>query len=1329
VFFVGGAEPSPLPLNDTYYWRIVTADNAGNTAATASRLFRADSLPPSPPILGARIGETLVAAPTLLWIASTDTISGLAYYNFQLDTAGTFVTIRESVALPAGDSDYVPTTLSNADTYYWRVLAYDTAGNAKTSSPSVDSFRLLVTDTTPPGAFALTSPPDLHETRATTFLLRWSDSLDSSTPVRYRVQIDTSGTFVSNVVDTQGLIDTFYSATVAANDTYTWRVIATDNAGNTIVVAATRRFAVDTAGPTGLALSAPADPTDTNLTTITFSWTAASDIGTGLSGYRLQVDTAGTFVSPLVDSVCAGGAGTAPLPPNDTYFWRIVAVDDVGNTATVAARTLRVDTQAPSGGTLSAPGTGTDTTATTITFFWTPAFDTGTGVAGYRLQIDTSGAFTSPLVDSSTPALSGSRTLAANDTYYWRIVTVDNATNTRALSATYFRIDTLGPTAATLSAPQDLHDTTATTITFSWSAAADTGTGVTGYRLQIDTAGTFLSPVVDSATGTATSGARSLSPNDTYYWRIVATDNAGNSTASLSRRVRIDTAPPTVAVLTKIAGDSRTAPVTLTWSTVTDSITSTRSFVIQIDTSGTFATFVDSATQAISDTDYVTGMLAFETHFWRVLAYDTLGNVSTSLTDSFVVRVGDTVPPAAFNLTTPQSDSLTPNANVIFRWQNALDDSSPPVRYRLQVDTAGTFASTLLDTSWFTETTVTATLAANDTYFWRVIARDNSLNTTASSSTFRFAIDTAAPSAPALFTYKGDTTQTPPVYLRWTAATDSIAGVARYLLQLDTTVTFTAPLNDSVYQSAADTDYFTTILSQDTYYWRVYAVDSVGNISTASIDSFVIRVPDTTPPTILSVSALPSSFSNAGTTAVTFTVLARDSGYVASVVIHLAGVGGTDSQAFTPATAVPSSDSRWTLTHIFDTTVVGGVYTLTIAAVDASNNTSTTTVSITVQDTSPALTALADTPLANIRAGGNELSIVSTYGDSYAKVHYQFRSVPSGAWMTCTPSAMSVTNPDTQGPFWGFYWDISGLPDSTQFDVRAVGTDKFGVTDPSPGFVRITIAARDSNVNEYRSSITNLHIRRQKISSDTLSQIMIAEGTILDLPAGAVSDSVWIRVTVYDTVPTATPVASIFVIPGNGTFREFIREDGGRAFSKTLTLTLPYADTDALNDNVGTTTLKEADLSIYHYDAVVGSWVKEPTSKVDPVRNVVTASIDHFTIFAVLAGAPAAATLQGVVVYPNPFVPYDNIDRNGKAYNAADPTSGILFDSLPAQVSIEVYDIAGRRVATMSKASAFARYQWDAHSDDGRELSSGMYIIIIRSSTGEQIIRKVMVVR
>lgn len=296
--------------------------------------------------------------------------------------------------------------------------------------------------------------------------------------------------------------------------------------------------------------------------------------------------------------------------------------------------------------------------------------------------------------------------------------------------------------------------------------------------------------------------------------------------------------------------------------------------------------------------------------------------------------------------------------------------------------------------------------------------------------------------------------------------------------------------------------------------------------------------------------------------------------------------------------------------------------------------------------------------------------------------------------------------------------------------MRAVGTDLSGVTDPNPTSLRMFVNPVDSNVHEYRDPVTGYHVRRQRFTRDTVGYSAVADGTALEVPAGAMTDSGWIRITVLDTNTAASPLPSFLVSLGGGTFRELTREDGVRLFAKDVTITLPYPDTDPLNDYVGQTTTREADLAMYYYDTAIAAWVKIPTSVVDPVRNVVRATVNHFTLFAVLAGAPAATSLADYVLYPNPFVPHDGNDRNGKPYDGSDPSSGVIFDSLPLQVTVEVFDITGRKVAQMAKNSNDARYRWDARGDDGRELASGVYIVIVRSlTTGERVIKKLMIIR
>ena len=82
--------------------------------------------------------------------------------------------------------------------------------------------------------------------------------------------------------------------------------------------------------------------------------------------------------------------------------------------------------------------------------------------------------------------------------------------------------------------------------------------------------------------------------------------------------------------------------------------------------------------------------------------------------------------------------------------------------------------------------------------------------------------------------------------------------------------------------------------------------------------------------------------------------------------------------------------------------------------------------------------------------------------------------------------------------------------------------------------------------------------------------------------------------------------------------------------------------------------------------------------------------------------------------YPNPF----------------NPTTTIAFD-LPeaSQVTLEVYDMMGRRVATLVDGNmAAGRYQatWNAHADNGAAVASGVYIYRLRAGTFESVKQMVL---
>jgi hypothetical protein len=1297
---------------DTFV-NVMVFDSSGPADTTRIR-FRPDTVAPDSVRLIRPVGGAFdTTRPTFAWTRSSDSGAGVARYRLEVSGNAAFSSLITSETTAHPDTDVTLSVSLAESVYYWRVLAYDSVSNFRAAGAQTESF---VIDTGGPVAFALRSPPHRTETSATTILFSWDTTSDAVSGLKeYRLVAARTAAFASLVLDSSTALASSASATLAGSDTYYWRVIAVDNAGNTRASSIDSTIVVDTAGPNAAVLSAPANFHETSATAITFSWTAATDTISGLASQRLQIDTAGSFASPFVDSAVGLGSSAArTLSANDTYFWRILATDDVGNTTASSSSRILLDTLAPTAPPLVNP-TAAETTSSPVPFDWSASADTQSGIAGYRLQVDTAGTFLSLILDRFQPLPDSTLTLNA-DTYFWRVLALDDAGNTRSSVTESFvvtgTVDSTPPGVFALTAPSHGAETREVSITFRWATAADSSLPII-YRLIVDTDFVGIAPVDTTLLGT--SATVILPANDTWLWRVIATDNAGNTRASGDSRVAVDTAPPAKpALVNPTAGETSFPSIAFDWSASTDSIAGLAGYRLQVCTAASFSGgFVLNGLQATPDSTVTLGV---DTYYWRVIVVDDLGNTDTSATESFaVVSPPDTAPPVAFALNAPATATETREVNVTFRWADALD-SSLPLSYQLLVDTD--FSGALVASASLTETFATLSLPPNDTYLWRVIATDLAGNTTAVGDS-RIVVDTAGPSAPSLVSPIGFAVVTTNVFLQWTASTDSIAGFRRYRLQLDTAGTFTGVLGVDSYALGVDT---IVTLVPDTWFWRVIAEDDLGNTTATSAETFVVSGLDTTPPIVLGSSATPSPVNNAGSTTVTLAVLLADSSPIDTVTVNLTPLGGTDSSLMTFVT-----DSLWTRAVIVDSPIAADTYDLVIRFFDIGGNSGTTTVRVIVVDTSPTVATIVETPIATFRLAGERISIVSTLSDTLVRVVYEVRTA-GDSWVR----AAGIGNPDTTGPFWGFYWDVSGLAAGT-YDLRAVATGPGGVVDTNPGFTRVVISASggaDSTLHEYRDPTTGLATRRQLVRPESSVSILIADGgTAITVPRGAVTETCWIRVVSLETHSAATPVGSIFQVPGAGVFRTFTREDGKTTFASPITIELPYPDTDALADNVGLTGVKEASLAIYFWDETLKAWIRVSTSVVDASANVVRATVTHFTTFAVLAGTPAAANLSGVVVYPNPYIPSDGIDANGREFTAGDPLSGILFDGLPAQVDIVVYDLAGRRVASMSKSADEARYQWDGRSADGTLVASGVYMAVIRSGSGERVIRKIMVIR
>ncbi len=103
----------------------------------------------------------------------------------------------------------------------------------------------------------LASPENNFETSDNTPYLDWLEVADT---YEYQVQVDTSDSFPSPIINVGGTVNTYYQILSSlSDDVYFWRVRGVDLAGNVGDWSAIRSFTIDTLGPIAPLLVSPDD--------------------------------------------------------------------------------------------------------------------------------------------------------------------------------------------------------------------------------------------------------------------------------------------------------------------------------------------------------------------------------------------------------------------------------------------------------------------------------------------------------------------------------------------------------------------------------------------------------------------------------------------------------------------------------------------------------------------------------------------------------------------------------------------------------------------------------------------------------------------------------------------------------------------------------------------------------------------------------------------------------------------------------------------------------------------------------------------------------------
>lgn len=165
----------------------------------------------------------------------------------------------------------------------------------------------------------------------------------------------------------------------------------------------------------------------------TFDW---SDVPNAVR-YRIQIDDSNNFSTPVYDRIADVSQFPAPTLNPRRHWWRVRAVNSAGvegSNSSIRSFTVSTTTTpppTPAAPTLVSPANGA-TVAQPVTFDWSDV----TGAANYRIQIDDSSTFSSPLVVDQT--VFGSQftasTLAARQ-HWWRVRGVNSAGTAGSFSA------------------------------------------------------------------------------------------------------------------------------------------------------------------------------------------------------------------------------------------------------------------------------------------------------------------------------------------------------------------------------------------------------------------------------------------------------------------------------------------------------------------------------------------------------------------------------------------------------------------------------------------------------------------------------------------------------------------------------------------------------------------------------------------------------------------------------------------------------------------------------------------------------------------------------
>ena len=790
--------------------------------------------------------------------------------------------------------------------------------------------------------------------------------------------------------------------TLASGKCAEYRYSVADNAGNVALATSVNEVKSDTAAPT----TTLADPGANLRQTITLGAGASDTDGSGVNSVAFERRPAGggSWTTIATD-------GSAPYSISfDTttvadglYDLRSVATDVAGNveTSPSVVANLRIDNTAPSA-TMLSPG---DPVGGTVSLTSNTGDTGGSGIATVSYELAPNGGSF-----NSQPA-SWDTTLLSDGLYDLRVIATDVAGNTKASTAVTTRVDNTPP-ALNFTSPATGSVVTGTvSLVGSATDASPASPPITfAYKLHSDP------PSAYAVTGSSWNTALLPSGDDLYDLRARATDDAANTTNVENTSVRVDNAPPTVAITAPAAAINGSLPSPTTFAA--NASDPAGSGVSQVE----FFECTDQSNDCSSGVWSPLGTVPAPGPYsvsWAIPAADGNHALAAVATDN----AGHT----ATAIRNVDVDRTAPNTSIVTK---PADPSNGIPSFTFTSTELGSTFECSIDGGGFAPCTSPRTVPGltDNSHTFQVRATDAAGNTDATPDSWTWHRDTNAPNA----TLDNPGSNVRQVVTLTSAENDPPAngyqsGIASAAFEYSANGTTWASIGTNTSPPFDNVLWNTALVADGIYQLRIIVSDAAGN-STTDVLGSTIRI-DNTPPT--------TSQNDPGQSlraTKTLTGSASDAGSgIDHVDFERAPTGGgswttiaTDS---TPGDGFQAS---------FDTTSVSdGHYDFRTAAYDvAGNQAAATPVTDRLVDNTPP-DATISSPGAYLRGAVNLTSSTSDPGGSNASgvvtVAYEYSTNGGSTWQST-----------------GSNFNSSAVPDGN-VDLRVIATDAAGnITASAP---------------------------------------------------------------------------------------------------------------------------------------------------------------------------------------------------------------------------------------------------------------------------------------